>query len=208
MVVRRFVLVQGAEQKLRPIDDCLEAQLNMVLTSASYLKLQDVDYIASLALKVAEAVSTGQQKHGSGEWTGKRLELSKAYQQMGIHPSDRHLAVIYFAGEDGLPRYFLSDSLMFGATAAVYRLNRVSKSSWWLLNQMLLIPCGVFYDDYPLFLRLSWLAMQMPAPVLFWIFLNGNMLEQVLKAFLSLLVFSGSWVCSRLGSDTPRYCGY
>ena len=49
MVVRRFVLVQGAEQKLRPIDDCLEAQLNMVLTSASYLKLQDVDYIASLA---------------------------------------------------------------------------------------------------------------------------------------------------------------
>ena len=66
MVVRRFVLVQGAEQKLRPINDCLEAQLNMGFTSTSYLKLQDVDYIASLALKVAEAVSTGQQRHGSG----------------------------------------------------------------------------------------------------------------------------------------------
>ena len=151
MVVRRFVLVQGAEQKLRPIDDCLEAQLNMGFTSTSYLKLQDVDYIASMALKVAEAVSTGQQKHGSGEWTGKCLDLSKAYKQMGIHPSDRHLAVIYFAGEDNLPRFYVSNSLMFGATAAVYSFNRVSRSIWWLLNKMLLIPCGVFYDDYPLF---------------------------------------------------------
>ena len=111
MVVRRFVLVQGTEQKLRPIDDCLEAQLNMGFTSTSYLKLQDVDYIASLALKVAEAVSTGQQRHGSGEWKGKCLDLSKAYKQMGIHPSDRHLAVVYFAGEDGRPRFYVANSL-------------------------------------------------------------------------------------------------
>ena len=68
---------------------------------------------------------------------------------MGIHPSDRHLAVIYFEGEDGLPRFYVSNSLMFGATAAVYSFNRVSRSIWWLLNKMLLIPCGVFYDDYP-----------------------------------------------------------
>lgn len=37
-VIRMFVLVQGAEMKLRPIDDCFEAQLNF-----AYLKLQDVD---------------------------------------------------------------------------------------------------------------------------------------------------------------------
>ena len=55
-VIRRFVLVQGAEMKLRPIDDCLEAQLNCAYTSTSYLKLQDVDYIASLALRLAAAV--------------------------------------------------------------------------------------------------------------------------------------------------------
>ena len=151
MVVRRFVLVQGAEQKLRPIDDCLEAQLNMGFTSTSYLKLQDVDYIASLALRVAEAVSSGQQRHGSGEWQGKCLDLSKAYKQMGIHPCDRHLAVVYFAGVDGRPRFYVSNSLMFGSTAAVYSFNRVSRSIWWLFNKMLMIPCGVFYDDYPLF---------------------------------------------------------
>ena len=85
-VVRRFVLVQGAEMKLRPIDDCLEAQLNQAFASASYLKLQDVDYVTSLALKIAEAVSSGRQKHGSGKWLGKCLDLSKAYNRWGSTP--------------------------------------------------------------------------------------------------------------------------
>ena len=151
MIVRRFVLVQGAEQKLRPIDDCLEAQLNRGFTSTSHLQLQDVDYIASLALKIATAVSEGQQRFGSGVWKGKCLDLSKAYKQMGIHPDDRHLAVIYFEAADGSPRFYVSNSLMFGSTAAVYSFNRVSRSIWWLFNKMLHIPCGVFYDDYPLF---------------------------------------------------------
>eukprot|EP00438_Fugacium_kawagutii_P032730 Skav219779 [mRNA] locus=scaffold3701:23251:24324:+ [translate_table: standard] len=39
---------------------------------------------------------------------------------------------------------------MFGATAAVYSFNRVSRSLWFLLNRMLVIPSGVFYDDFPL----------------------------------------------------------
>lgn len=39
-VIRRFVLVQGAEMKLRPSDDCLEAQLNQAYSVTSYLKLQ------------------------------------------------------------------------------------------------------------------------------------------------------------------------
>ena len=55
-LIRRFVLVQGAEGKLRPIDDCLEAQLNFAHTSTSYLKLQDVDYISGLALRIASSV--------------------------------------------------------------------------------------------------------------------------------------------------------
>jgi hypothetical protein len=35
--------------KARPIDDCLEVQLNMGFTSTLYLKLHDVDNIASFA---------------------------------------------------------------------------------------------------------------------------------------------------------------
>ena len=124
-VVRRFVLVQGSEMKLRPIDDCLESQLNAAFTATSYLKLQDVDYVAGLALKIASPLS-----EGSGH---------------------RYLAVIFFKGKQGVPRFYVANSLMFGAAAAVYAFNRVSRSVWWLFNRMLLLPCGVFYDDFPFF---------------------------------------------------------
>ena len=40
---------------------------------------------------------------------------------------------------------------MFGSTAAVYSFNRVSRRIWRLFDKMLLISCGVFYDDYPPF---------------------------------------------------------
>ena len=150
-VIRRFVLVQGAEMKLRPIDDCLEAHLNCAFSSTSYLKLQDVDYIAGLALRLSGAVHGGSQFSGSGLWLGKCLDLSKAYKQMAIAPEHRYLAVIFFHDHLGAPRFYVSNSLTFGATAAVYAFNRLSRSLWFLLNRMMLIPCGVFYDDFPMF---------------------------------------------------------
>ena len=73
----------------------LEAQLNQAYTSTSYLKLQDLDYVIGMSLRISEAVTRGKQKHGSGRWLGKCLDLSKAYKQMGVHPEDRHLAVIF-----------------------------------------------------------------------------------------------------------------
>lgn len=150
-VIRRFVLVQGAEMKLRPIDDCLEAQLNFGYTSTSYLKLQDIDYIAGLVLKITRAVSSGQQRFGSGRWQGKCLDLSKAYKQMAVLDEHRDLAVLFFHDASGNPKYYVANSLIFGSTAAVYAFNRVSRSLWYLFNKMLLVPCGVFYDDFPLF---------------------------------------------------------
>ena len=136
-VVRRFVLVQGVEMKLRRIDDCLEAQLNHAFTVTSYLKLQDIDYITGLALKIAERLTQHAQGPGVEQWVGKCLDLSKAYKQMAIHQNDRHLAVIFFHSATGQPKYFVANSLMFGASAAVYSFNRVSRSLWFLLNKML-----------------------------------------------------------------------
>ena len=45
----------------------------------------------------------------------------------------------------------MTNSLMFGASSAVYSFKRVSRSLWFLFNKMLSIPCGVFHDDYPMF---------------------------------------------------------
>ena len=139
-LIHRFVLVQGAEMKLRPIDDCMESQMNAAYTSTSYLKLQDVDYVTGLALQVAEASSAGKQRHGSGTWMGKCLDLSKAYKQLGILPAHRHYGVIFFHDAAGNPKFYISNSLMFGATAAVYAFNRVSRSIWFLMNKMLVQP--------------------------------------------------------------------
>ena len=149
--IRRFVLVQGSEMKLRPIADCLEAQLNFAYTSTFYLKLQDVDYVAGMALKIAEAVKSGCQSHGSGRWLGKCLDLSKAYKQLAVKPAHRDLAVIFFHDNSGRAKFYISNALMFGSTTAVYSFNRVSRSLWYLLNKMLLIPTSFFYDDFPMF---------------------------------------------------------
>ena len=137
--------------KLRPIDDCLEAQLNQAFTVTSYLKLQDIDYIAGLTLRIAERLQSGPDGPAMEQWLGKCLDLSKAYKQMAVHPDHRHLAVIFYHDGKGQPKYYVANSLMFGSTAAVYSFNRISRSLWFLLNRMLAIPSGVFYDDFPMF---------------------------------------------------------
>ena len=149
-IIRRFVLFQGAEPKSRPIDNCLESQLNAGYTASIHLRLQDSDYIASMALHVAKAISKGRAHSKAVHWKGKRLDLSKAYKQLAVYPQHRPLAVIAVRGADGRDALYLSNSLMFGSTAAVYAFNRISRCIWFLINRLLWIPAGVFYDDFPL----------------------------------------------------------
>ncbi|CAE7247692.1 unnamed protein product [Symbiodinium sp. CCMP2592] len=149
-VIRRFVLLQGAELKPRPIDNCLESQLNAGYSSSIHLRLQDSDYISAMALHVAREVSEGRAHKDASEWKGKTLDLSKAYKQLAIHPSHRPLSVIAVRQSDGKDALYISNSLMFGSTAAVYAFNRVSRALWFLLNKLLCIPAAVFFDDYPL----------------------------------------------------------
>ena len=149
-VIRRFVLIQGAEQKPRPIDNCLEAQLNAGFSSSIHLRLQDSDYISAMALHVAGEIKEGRAHASARTWKGKCLDLSKAYKQLAVFPDHRPLAVIAVRQEDGRDALYLSNSLMFGSTAAVYSFNRVSRALWFLINRLLWIPAGVYYDDFPL----------------------------------------------------------
>ncbi|CAE7659309.1 unnamed protein product [Symbiodinium necroappetens] len=90
-IIRRFVLFQGAEQKARPIDNCLESQLNAGYSASIHLRLQDSDYIASMALHVAKAISEGRAaviiKGASRSWAMHELarlfsELDSQYPSM------------------------------------------------------------------------------------------------------------------------------
>ena len=129
----------------------MEAQLNNAYTVSSYLKLQDIDYVTGLALRNADSLASGATGPGMERWLGKCLDLSKAYKQMAVHPSHRHLAVIFYHDHSGAPKFYVANSLMFGASAAVYRFNRISRILWFPLNKTLAIPCGVFYNDFPMF---------------------------------------------------------
>ena len=154
-VIPASELPQPPAKRQRPVQRTaqnIEAALKRfaLRTSTSYLKLQDVDYVSGLALRIASSVVGGKQKSAGG-WLGKCLDLSKAYKQMGVLPEHRYLSVIFFHDVAGKPRFYISNSLMFGATAMVHSFNRVSRSLWFLMNRMLLIPCGVFYDGFPMF---------------------------------------------------------
>ena len=149
-VVRRFVLIQDGGRKVRPIDDCLEAQLNSAFTSTIALQLQDSDYISSLALFIAERLQSVKPSLRT-RWLGKTLDLSKAYKQMVVHPRDRDLCVIMVRGPKDKVTYHICNALVFGASASVFAFVRISKTLWWIMNKCLGVPGGYFFDDYPIF---------------------------------------------------------
>eukprot|EP00435_Cladocopium_sp_Y103_P024655 s97_g6.t1 len=140
-VIRRFVIQQG--QKLRPIDDGLEAQINAAYTSTIRLDLQDADYVIAMVLELS--------RWPGMKWCGKTLDLSKAYKQLPILPGHGDLAVVHFKDESGAPVFYVPNSQMFGSTAAVFAFNRVSRSLWFLINRYLKIPSAVYFDDFPMF---------------------------------------------------------
>ena len=162
--IRRFVLVQDGGNKLRPIDDALEGQLNAACCTSIQLELQDADYVTSQALFVARRLAETRGVRVRGPWRGKCLDLSKAYKQVGVHNDHRDLTVILVPKADGSPTYFISNSLIFGSVAAVYSFNRISKSLWHLINHFMRIPTSVYFDDYPMLMPDS-LADQADADV-------------------------------------------
>ncbi|CAE7578571.1 unnamed protein product [Symbiodinium sp. CCMP2592] len=146
-VIRRFLLDQGS--KHRPIDDACQSQTNAAYSATIRLELHNADYVASLALLIAKKAKN--QKHGSGAWLGKCLDLTKAYKQVALHPDQRDLCITYFRGPGGEEKFFLPNALMFGATAAVFGFIRISRCLWFLANKVMKVPSACYFDDCPLF---------------------------------------------------------
>lgn len=160
----RFALYQGSEGKIRAIDDGKRSALNLCYNTNFKLELYDIDTLAALVASVADALTEGVVSfdmeddttcsvpiHPSvreDSWCGRTLDLSRAYKQLALDKSSRLLSVVgYFHGNSW--NFFRCDVLPFGAIAAVYSFNRVSRSLHHLLCKLLWCPCTCFYDDYP-----------------------------------------------------------
>ncbi|CAE6922375.1 unnamed protein product [Symbiodinium sp. CCMP2592] len=122
-----FVLEQKPG-KLRPIDDAKEALVNSASTSTMRLELEDADYLSAMVLEIARRILADPSKPGAVPW----------------------VSVVFFLDKQGRPKFYVSHSLLFGCTSSVFAFNRVSKAISFLLNQMVLVPSSVFYDDFPL----------------------------------------------------------
>ncbi len=161
----RFVLLQGPNQKPRVIDNCRQSGLNSTFTSLEFLQLHDFDMVVSVAkliksctedINVSLTLSTSELLEGKvhpslrgAQWKARSLDLAKAYKQLAVHPNSRHLAVVGYQLADKSWRYYVSNSLPFGASASVFGFLRVSRAIWHLATVLLDIPGCCYFDDYP-----------------------------------------------------------
>ncbi|CAE7769181.1 kptA, partial [Symbiodinium sp. KB8] len=83
------------------------------------------------------------------EWLGRCVDLAKAYKQMAVPRDQRHLVVLCHHDEDGSPLYYISESLPFGAEGSVYGFVRTSRALSFLINEAILVPSSVYFDDFP-----------------------------------------------------------
>ena len=160
----RFILYQGEDRKIRAIDDCKRSGLNESYTTVFKLELYDVDTLACLLAALADAIDGGhfslEMDDGTvcenevhprvmqDQWLGRTLDLSRAYKQLAINADSRPLNVIGYWYK-GSWLFYRSNVLPFGAVAAVYSFNRVSRSIHHILCKLLWCPCTCFYDDFP-----------------------------------------------------------
>ncbi|CAE7283062.1 unnamed protein product, partial [Symbiodinium sp. KB8] len=160
----RFVLLQGAKAKPRVIDDCRASGLNSSFSSTERLRLQDLDYVVAMVRlagrmsckhSIRMDLSTGEVLCGDrvlppgSEWLGRCVDLAKAYKQMAVPRAQPHLVVLCHHDEDGAPLYYISESLPFGAEGSVYGFVRTSRALSFLINEAILVPSSVYFDDFP-----------------------------------------------------------
>ena len=166
VINRRFVLLQGEKQKPRAIDDCKSSGVNSAYSTVDKLVLEDLDYYTALATLAGKAVTdrqvkipltTGENLVGvlhpqftsPPEWLGRCIDLEKAYRQVPVSSHSLKFCVLLVHDPNNQPKYFLSQSLPFGACASVYSFNRISKSLLFLIRKILFGVGCVFYDDFP-----------------------------------------------------------
>ena len=76
--------------------------------------------------------------------------MAHAYKQVPVRPDHAWSAVVGVLDPDGEVRYFLSRTLLFGQTAAVYQYNRVSRAIAHIARVWFYLLITNYVDDYPM----------------------------------------------------------
>ena len=87
-------------------------------------------------------------RHHKPFLVGPNIGPQKAYKQMAVAASDRHLMVLTHEGPNGR-LFYISDALPFGARGSVFSFLRASRALSFLMNVGMMIPGAVCFDDFP-----------------------------------------------------------
>ena len=123
---RRFVIIQSG--KPRVIDDLRESGINEAFTIVDRLSLHDVDFVSSMLAFLASALIDkrsismelldGRCLNGKvhkdfvceQKWTGKCLDLAKAYKQIPVAAGSRRFGVLMVHHPERQPSQVLRDT--------------------------------------------------------------------------------------------------
>ena len=142
-VSRRFAVVQS--EKVRPIDNYSESQINDAATVVNKCTVDGVDTIAAT---IARTMKELRAKGLPTSLLGRSFDLKSAYRQLAV--SDKSLKwarLAVFSPADKQTHCFQQYSLPFGARSSVVAFLRCARMLQWLALKLdIIVTC--YFDDY------------------------------------------------------------
>ena len=144
LIAPRFGVRQGS--KTRVIDHGKSCGINSTTGLPERIRLHGIDYLASLL-----TWAMNDPRSSGARILGKTIDLTSAYKQYAVRPSDRALLRICVLDTDSnRVRVFGSNVLPFGTTGSVRGFLRTSSATWFLGAFGLGLCWVCYFDDYPL----------------------------------------------------------
>ena len=142
-VSRRFAVVQS--EKVRPIDNYSESQIN---DAATVINKCTVDGVDTIAATIARTMKELRAEGLSTSLLGRSFDLKSAYRQLAV--SDKSLKwarLAVFSPVDKQTHCFQQYSLPFGARSSVVAFLRCARMLQWLALKLdIIVTC--YFDNY------------------------------------------------------------
>ena len=149
-VSRRFAGVQS--QKVRPVDNYSESQVNDAVTIANRCTVDGVDTIAACGAVYLQGLL---KRSPFDRLLGRSFDLKSAYRQLAVSDSSLKWArLAVYDPEAKCSRVFQQYSLPFGAKASVIAFIRCARMIQFLAHRLLIVTT-CYFDDYVVFSKES-----------------------------------------------------
>ena len=147
VVSRRFPISQS--EKVRPIDDFSQSQINATVTSYEQATVDGPDVICALAVRLMRRLKDNGR---SSQLVGRALDLASAYRQLAVAEDSYDFAFLsIFDPERREATLYRQVALPLGSVTAVNAFIRCSRFLQWAAGHCLKIPMSCYFDDFVVF---------------------------------------------------------